>query len=285
MYICGQSKLLSKIDHLIDNDRFPRFCIIVGETGHGKKLISDYISKKLGANLCPCGVSVEDVRNSIELSYNIIDKTVYMFFDCDSMSIGAKNALLKVTEEPPNNAYYIMTVRDISSVLGTIISRGTVLNLDRYTVSDLQEYVKHMNFDIDEDSERILYQICVCPNDINIAVNDNILNVYNLADKVIQFIGQANIGNELKITSMLSTKKDDEKIDPVMFMRCINICCNKYILENCTKSDIEVFDIIIKESSKCISALLAKGCNRQITLDNWIVSTHLKIRGALREHS
>lgn len=125
MYVCGQKNLLQDIDTLVKNNKFPRFSIIVGDTGFGKKVISEYIAKHLEASFVPCSVDVESVRDTIANAYEMTEKTLYMFFDCDGMSTQAKNALLKVTEEPPNNAYFIMTVRDISNILGTLISRGT----------------------------------------------------------------------------------------------------------------------------------------------------------------
>jgi len=41
MKIIGQKELLQGIDDLIRKNHFPRFSIIVGEPGSGKKLISD----------------------------------------------------------------------------------------------------------------------------------------------------------------------------------------------------------------------------------------------------
>lgn len=279
MYICGQEKLRSSIDKLIKDDKFPRFSIICGNVGFGKKVISDYIARSLGANLRPCDVSVDSVREAISEAYNIVDRTVYMFFDCDDMSSNAKNALLKVTEEPPNDAYFIMTVRDISNVLGTLISRGTVFNLNQYTIKDLDDFIEHKNYKFDKKELSIVHQICVCPKDIMIASEIDIKEVYDLADKFIQYIGQVSLANELKISTQLSTKKDDKKIDPILYMRCIMLCCNEYILGDCTKEDLKIFHEIIKTTSKCLQDLLSKGCNRQLTLDSWIVSTHTKICG------
>ena len=177
MYVCGQGRVLKGIDTLINNSRFPRFVIIVAPKGFGKRVMSDYIARELHANFIPCESTVESVRNVIVDSYAVADKTVYMFADADDMSIIAKNALLKVTEEPPNDAYFIMTVSDISNVLDTLISRGTVIHFDPYTVDDLREFTSYKRYDFTDEAEKIVYQICACPQDITTAAETDILAV------------------------------------------------------------------------------------------------------------
>lgn len=279
MYVCGQKRLLEDIDTLIKNNTFPRFSIIVGDTGFGKKVISEYIAKQLSANFAPCSVDVESVRETISNAYTVTERTLYMFFDCDGMSSQAKNALLKVTEEPPNDAYFIMTVKDISNVLGTLISRGTVFNVLPYSINDLDNYIAAKNYEFDAKTKNIIHQVCVCPKDVQVANSGDIKHVYELADKYIQFIGQVNIANELKINTQLSTKKDDEKIDPVLFLRCIMMCCNQYIIDNCSLEDFKVFKTIIEETSSCLQDISSKGCNRQMALDYLIINTHMKLNG------
>lgn len=279
MYVCGQKNLLQDIDTLVKNNKFPRFSIIVGDTGFGKKVISEYIAKQLEASFVPCSVDVESVRDTIANAYEMTEKTLYMFFDCDGMSTQAKNALLKVTEEPPNNAYFIMTVRDISNILGTLISRGTMFHIAPYSINDLDDFIATKNYDFDAKTLKIIHQVCVCPRDVQIAKNSDIKSIYDLADKYIQFIGQVNIANELKINTQLSTKKDDEKIDPTLFLRCVMLCCNAFIIEQCSKEDLDVFNTIIKETSSCLQDITSKGCNRQMALDNWIIGTHMKLNG------
>ena len=280
MYICGQKNLLERFDTLIQNDKLPRFCILVGSKGSGKKLISDYIARKIGANFVPCGTKADEVKEIVYNSYTVTEKTLYMFFDCDDMSVTSKNALLKVTEEPPNNSYFIMTVRDTSNVLGTILSRGTVFYIEPYTHNDISEYIIHKNYQFNERQKKIVLNVCTNPEEVTTASKSDIEAVYDLADKFIQNIGLANLSNELKIATLLNTKKDDsDKIDPVMFMRCVMLCCNFYITHDCTKEDAKAYHDIISQTSKYLADITTKGVSKQMTLDNWIVDTHMKISG------
>lgn len=96
----GQERSLTKIDRMIEIG-FPRFSIICGETGSGKKTIAKTIAKKLNAHLIISEIKVDNIREIIDLAYKQSEPTLYLIPDTDKMSNAAKNALLKVTEEPP----------------------------------------------------------------------------------------------------------------------------------------------------------------------------------------
>ena len=96
--IIGQKDLLDRIDYLIENDKLPRFIILVGAKNSGKKLIANYISDKLGATFVPCTLKADDVREVIDESYKQSELMCYMWADSDNMSITSKNAILKVKQ-------------------------------------------------------------------------------------------------------------------------------------------------------------------------------------------
>ena len=283
MYICGQEELRSRIRALSDSGSFPKFSIICGEYGHGKKVMSEYIAHNLGAKLAPCGSDIASVRATIAESYTVADTTVYMFFDCDEMSVGAKNALLKITEEPPTNAYFIMTVCDISTMLPTLLSRGSLFYLDPYSVSDIEDFIKEREIGFNDKEKKIVRYVCTCPNDIIVASKQNILNVYDLSDKFIQFIGASNLANELKIVQQLNLKKDADEslIDPIVFLRCVMMCSNEYMIADCSREDAEIFAKIIKHTAKAAAEIVRKGSIKQIVLDNYIINLHMDIAGGI----
>lgn len=282
MYICGQKTLISKIETLVKNNKFPRFVILVGNEGFGKKLISDYIARSIHANFVPCSIDVESVREMISNANTIVEKTLYMLADCDAMSLNAKNAILKVTEEPPNNSYFIITVRDLSNVLDTLISRGTVFHMEQYSRDDIQDFIDMKCSDLSPSDVKAVKQLCICPKDVLLLKEKSISEIYELADKFIQFIGQANIANELKIATNLSLKKDDtDKIDSVLFLRCIMIISNEYIKNECSKDDEKIFHDIISETCKALADLSTKSCNKVMAIDNYIVSTHMRVNGGV----
>ena len=84
----GQNKLLSLIDKQLLNDAFPRFSILIGPKGYGKKTLALEISK----SLCYYPTLIEDLsignlRNIISMAYSTLDTQVYILVDCDEMSV------------------------------------------------------------------------------------------------------------------------------------------------------------------------------------------------------
>ena len=277
MYVCGQNEVIERIDNLVDRNKMPRFSILVAPEGYGKKVVAEYIARKLNAHFVPYPCDVDSVRTAISAAYSNTEKALYMFFDCDNMSVNAKNAMLKVTEEPPNNAYFVMTIQNVSNALGTIISRGTIFYLNEYNQKQLSDYIEWMNYSFSRKTISIINQICTCPKDIQIAKEIDIEEMYALADKFIQLIGQNNIANELKLVTKLSTKKDDKKMNPVLFLRCIMSCCRNYIVDCDVLEDIKAFHTIIAQTSKALKELSTSGSNKQMVLDNYVLRTHMEL--------
>lgn len=281
MYICGQKRLLNVFDLLIQKERFPRFFIMVGDVGFGKKLLCDYIARGMGLNLVPSEISVAGVRDVIDNSYALNTPSLYMFADCDYMSNNAQNALLKVTEEPPSNCYFVMTVRNIGTVLQTLISRSFQFYLDPYTRSEIHEFMIKNNASFDARTKRILDEICSCPNDVSTFSKQDIKSIYELAQKFIQFIGESTLSNELKVPTMLSTKADDGKMLPELFLRCVILAAQNGLCETNNSQNIKTLHKIIKQTGICLKDISAKGSNKQMCLDNWIIQCHIQISGGI----
>ena len=144
----GQDKLLQSINKLID-DGFPRFVVITGQRGQGKKTLANYISHKLNYQTVKSDIKIDELRNIIELAYQQTEPIIYLIPDADKMSLGAKNSLLKVIEEPPNNAYFIMTLQTIDNTLPTIKSRCIELRMDNYSDEELNKFVDMINPNIE----------------------------------------------------------------------------------------------------------------------------------------
>lgn len=120
------------------NKSIPRFIIISGQEGSGRLTLAKVIMKMINISGVICNNSIEVVRETIDNAYTCVSPTMYIFRNADDMSTAAKNALLKVVEEPPNNAYFIMTVQNVENMLGTIKSRGTVIKMEPYSKQELE---------------------------------------------------------------------------------------------------------------------------------------------------
>lgn len=272
----GQERLLNRIDKMIGAG-FPRFTIICGNKNSGRKMIANKIAKGLNAHLINSSIKVDDVREIIDLSYKQSEPTIYLLADVDKMSPAAKNALLKITEEPPRKAYFIMTLQDINNTLGTLKSRGTVLNIDPYTPDSLLDYAEANKYELTEEEQEIVSNICTVPGEVDLVVRYNISEFYDFVKTVIQSIGVVNGANAFKIGQRLSYKEDDGGWDIALFMRAIMYLCRK-------KMDTEPlpqYRDSIRVTSKYLSQLSITGINKPSTIDMWI----LEMRGIWWEES
>ena len=118
----GQTNLIKQIDKLFDTDTFPHFCIIAGNGS--REMVATYICNRRMqyAKYKLPDIKIETVRSMIEDAYTTKDEMFIIIPDADTMSVNAKNALLKVVEEPPKKAYFILTIlKDIAIMLKLII--------------------------------------------------------------------------------------------------------------------------------------------------------------------
>lgn len=263
----GQQYLQSQLMQLIENGTFPRFSIIVGPRGSGKKTLAHLIYQKFGTGiLSNIGISVDAVRQSISQSYTVRgSQVIYLFADADNMSNAAKNALLKVTEEPPNNAYFIMTLEDENNTLETIRSRGTVFRMDRYTADEIIQYVTSKYAETDKDNINRFKDICETPGEVDVLASCGVKEFYDYVQLVVDNIAEVSLANAFKIPSKVALKEDAEGYDFTLFLKCMIVVC----------SDKMKQDVIYAEVVQCISRYLQKtrikGINRTMLLDNLIL--------------
>lgn len=265
----GQKVLLSKIDRLAACG-FPRFIILSGPKHSGKHLIANRIAKKLNATLVDSGIKVDEIRETIGLAYKQSEPTVYLLADADKMSPAAKNAILKVTEEPPRKAYFIMTLVDLNNTLATLKSRGTVLSMDRYSPGELLEYAASKGYTFTSEEETIVMGACSTPGEVDTLATYNVTEFYEFVETVADNIGKVNGANAFKIGTRLSYKEEDEGYDVTLFLRALADVYLSRTHETPLRSVLS-----IKEISKYLAEMNTTGINKSATMDMLI----LELRG------
>lgn len=268
----GQKHLLQTIDTLIKNNTFPRFAILSGVKGSGKKLISNDIAHKLCDTVINIGIKVDDIREMIKSAYKLTTPCAYIIADADNMSLAAKNALLKVTEEPPNNAYFIMTLQDANRTLDTIRSRGVVFTMEIYTAVEIEEYIK-TNIDYG-DNMRIYMDLCENIGDV-IALNSyDVEKFYDYVELVVDNIATVSGANSFKIGDKINLKNDEDKYDLTLFFRAfIEVCVNKATdeMNAGNKSEMQLFLNWMKITCKYLRELGINGINKSAIFDCWLL--------------
>lgn len=180
----GNDELLTQCANLLTSGRFSHAVIIEGDDGLGKSTFARLLAKGL---LCdrecpPCGecahcvkiskgihpdltivsgegksgsISVDSIRAIRADAYtppNEAVRKVYIIEDCEKLPVASQNTLLKVFEEPPSGAVFILTCRSKMSLLTTILSRARVFSLLPVTDAEAIERVAEIRSDIPRES-------------------------------------------------------------------------------------------------------------------------------------
>lgn len=261
----GQTKLKSCIETFIATDSLPHFIIFVGPKGCGKKTFVGEMFKGIYIE----DNKVESVRKLIDLAYQVHEET-FIIPDADDMSVNAKNALLKVVEECPNSNRFIMTLQDRANTLSTILSRACVLDMDRYTSSEIAEYCWSLGFDgvVSKDISMVA-DICSTPGDALLMMQYGVQDFVNYVKLVLDNIADVDPANAFKSSNKLAIKNEDG-YDLRLFFLTFCFSCIDYFVENVEKHGNKNYIKAIKVTSNYIPKLEKLGVNRQQLYDSWV---------------
>lgn len=286
----GQKEVLKQIDNLIEKG-FPRFIVITGQKGQGKTELAKYIFQKLdefyatpepdnrgGIYMVEIEPKIDAIREMIEMSYKQTEPIIYLIQNADKMSIGAKNSLLKVIEEPPNNAYFIMELQQIENTLETIKSRCQEIKMESYTEEELEQMLKTNNLYTTDEEKTIIQDIASNKYQIDLLVKYKPREFYDYVDKVYENIYKVQSANSFKLAERVDLKDTGEGYDLEMFWniyiyRCYIECYNltDYEMNN---EDLTIMNILyecIKITEKYKQKLNINGINKQSLVDMWIL--------------
>ena len=187
MRLYGKSSITEPVEAMNKSGRFVHSYIITGDKGTGRKTAAKYIAMSLmcdNGNACgecrQCrrilknqhpdfimvkrekdskNYSVKDIREKVVSdSYvypNDCDRKVYVLYDCEGWMDAAQDALLKITEDPPDTAYFIFTAQNRGSFLPTLISRSMVMDVHEADFDSCLAALRERFADGDIDDERL----------------------------------------------------------------------------------------------------------------------------------
>ncbi len=165
-----------------------RVIVLEGPAGSGKRTLARYLATTF---LCesstpPCGdcntcrliekgmhpdviipekdrkkvISVEQIKRLRTDAYirpHVAKEKVYLFEDAEELNTEGQNALLKLLEEPPATARFIILCRSRSHLLPTVLSRSTLYTAEALTHDLMDAFLRQAAPDMDPlDREDII---------------------------------------------------------------------------------------------------------------------------------
>lgn len=253
----GQKRNLETIKSWRLSRKTPRFILL---DGVGERLeLAKEVAKSLNAEFIIADKSVADVRAIINNSYSVTQTTFYIFENGDDMSIAAQNAILKVVEEPPNNAYFIMLCNDMYSMLPTIRNRSTKMSMDFYTQDDIREVSK------DELINRYCFDVVSAKQ-----ARDNYDKFKQLVEKAEKFANEIKTISGVEALKIMGEVSGDREY-PIGISQFITIA-NRIILEMILETvpkDVLKISIVSSASIEAQRDLWKKGIKKDSVLDIW----------------
>lgn len=85
---------------------------------------------------------IREAVNDVYIKPHLFSKKIYIINNADKMNVRAQNAFLKIFEEPPEYALFILIAENLSGILPTILSRGCEVRFSPLGIENLKEAVK-----------------------------------------------------------------------------------------------------------------------------------------------
>lgn len=261
----GQNDLKTELGMLIENNQLPKFIIITGRKGSGRKLFCNWLSEVSNNQfyyVLP-DVKVDTIRQMIDDAYTIKDSTLMVIPDADNMSLSSKNAILKIVEEPPKNITFVMTLRDINNTLETIKSRAAVFSMDVYKPHEIELYCKEKGI---TDNLDLYMEFCETPGQVDLFNQCNPQEMYDYTQLVIDNIAEVQSANAFKSSNKLALKADSEGYDLGLFWKIfISLCMKDYM-----ETHIHKYIQGITVTSPKLRELNRVNVNKQHLYDSWL---------------
>lgn len=264
----GQERNIEWLNTAVKNDKVPKSIVIIGPKGSGKRTMAKFIAQKLNCVYAPSDIKVDAVRQVVDTAYKTADKVLYCFENADNMKNAAKNALLKVTEEAPTYAWFVMTLMDDSTLLPTIKSRSFVMNMQPYTAEDKGRILSSLDTEgkLTPEQQSYLIEMANTPYELQ-KLFEYGQDFLDYVEMVADNISVVESANAFKSGNKLALKNNDEGYDLSLFMLAFVQLCIKRITEG--KSPIK-YASGVPCTNWAYRDSMKLGVNKQQLFDWWV---------------
>lgn len=252
----------------------PNCIVIHGPKQSGKKTLARYIADAVGYDCIFLDNKVDSIREMIDLSSNLANPTLFVTYASD-MSAGAKNSLLKITEEPPKNVHICLVAYSESDVLPTLISRSYVIPILPYSTDDVAYYLERFVRSSSEVHE--LSHLFSSPGQVQFVIkNYGKEGLYLYLDKVKFFqenILEASASNALKIVDWFRLKDSDNREDALIPELFLTACLNWIAWKNRSSESFQESQTnhaLLVRISHCLRTIMTKGRSKTFALNKLV---------------
>jgi len=185
--------------------------------------------------------------------------------------LGAKNCLLKVFEEPPQRAYFILTLQQMENTLSTIKSRCYELKMQQYSFDEKQQMIIKLLPNRNTQEENILH-IANNYAQMQKIISYGVLDFYSYVEKVYKNIYKVQSANSFKLAEKLDLKNDGNGYDLELFFMFYNYFVGIDIYDCNDTTELDCLYTCLDITCKYKNMLSIKGINKQMLVDMWIIS-------------
>ena len=206
MYFIGQKENLEIIDKW---KTLPNFLIIQGDKHTGKEYLVSYLCNKFKLYYNKLDIKVDSIRDVIN-NLTKGSKNVYHLKNFNEASTQAKNVLLKITEEPVEGNYFVITG---GPQIKTLESRAKRLIMSPYTEEELKSYMEP--YYPDSNLQRLLIDVGInSPAKIEYYKKyDKIEGISNFAQEIFNKLTYISIEDIVYIMKRFENRYGYEKND------------------------------------------------------------------------
>lgn len=228
----GQNKIINRINNLT-LDTMPHSLLILGDKGSGRHTVFNMMVDKLGL---PCfDITNKISQDMIDEIYLKVEPIIYLI-DINNITVKESNMILKLVEEPFNNAYMVFIGKTWANVIPTILNRCQIWEMERYSEEELKYFMSVL---YDNYADYLyLIDFCTTPGQILYIKQsgaDTVQQMKSMAEKIIDYIGGANFANILTISDKIAFKDEQDKWDYDIFVKVLHKTIKHRMIESYSK--------------------------------------------------
>lgn len=216
----------------------PNSICIVGDSGSGKTTLIEWFVSSLGSlTYAP----VKDVTSEMLESVFMLTSPTAYHIAVRNLTEKQQNMLLKILEEPPKLAYFILEADSKFQMLSTVLTRVQVFEMGIYSEAQLREFLTDTTIDI---------SACKTPGDVITLVSGDNNSLPEFTRSIITNVKRASYGSILNIPRRFKDFDSEGKYSFDLFLRLLLKYSATY-LSSGASNNFRIFELTQKFVKNC----------------------------------